>query len=389
MKYYFLALGTVVAVCVGCASETANIFDRGEYVAPPAGMVANRGPGVDGPGPGVRLLPYQPMPPMGPQIARVTQVRFTDPVGMRIGWQVGNSFADNQLVVPAKYNFPQAATYRLKLSEITDRPGEVIYPTLQVFPSSAATDAYLTHAPLPIEITLKDLEQVAANNMVTKVIYLPDPRHQGLAVAGVSTLVSTQLPPGADPVSEAERLGTIMAVLKMGSIDYEMPNAFGGGQPQAFMTPDGKIQQVQAEVPDGAKGQYVPPMPIAAQGAGQGMFGIPGRVLAGGPTAPGMPPMHPIAGMGPIPPYGMPYVGTPLGLPGPTHLPLGQRASLRSYTVRNLSKTDLPEPTRDFLLDVKHDPPLRLPEPVRHVQYSESHPVHLNGETSWPRWSGQ
>ena len=53
MKYYFLALSTVVVVCVGCAMDGQQHTHKGEYHAPPAAMMQHPGPMVDGPGPGV------------------------------------------------------------------------------------------------------------------------------------------------------------------------------------------------------------------------------------------------------------------------------------------------------------------------------------------------
>ena len=53
MRLYFLALGTILVVCIGCQLDGQQIVDRGEHVAPPAHMMAHPGPMVDGPGPGV------------------------------------------------------------------------------------------------------------------------------------------------------------------------------------------------------------------------------------------------------------------------------------------------------------------------------------------------
>ncbi len=241
MKYYFLGLGVLVAVCVGCAgggsSNVSNMFDKGEYAAPPAAMMMRPGPAVDGPGPGVLNWPVPA--PAAPQ-QRTTQVRFVEPQTMRVGWQVGNRFAENQIVVPGRYNFIQGNTYRLKLTGMPNREGETLYPTLQVYPGQPQTDAYLTHNSIPIELTIDDLDQVAAGNFVTKVIYLPDPKFQDLAIGDVETLVSTRLAPGVDPVVEADKRGTIMAVLRVGNFDYEMPTAFGTPQapgPQGMPAP--------------------------------------------------------------------------------------------------------------------------------------------------------
>jgi hypothetical protein len=161
-----------------------------------------------------------------------TQVRFVSPVGMSIGWEAGSggagagrTFMPGMLTVPGRYNFDQGAIYRLKLTNVPGHIDVPFYPTLEVAPGSPRTDAYLTHNAVPIEFTDEDFDQVAAGNFVTKVIYLPDPVHQELAIAGVETLVSTRLDPGVDPIAEADRRGTILAIVRLGGIDLEMPQA--------------------------------------------------------------------------------------------------------------------------------------------------------------------
>ena len=130
---------------------------------------------------------------------------------MRIGWQTsagGNErvYLPAQLTVPARYNFMQGYIYRLKLTDIPGREGVQLYPTIEVAPSTPPTDAYLTHNPIPIQFTPEDFDQVIdGGNFVTKVIYLPDPKYQELAIAGVETLVSTRLEPGVDPILEADK----------------------------------------------------------------------------------------------------------------------------------------------------------------------------------------
>jgi hypothetical protein len=285
----------------------------------------------------------------------------------------------------------------------------VLYPTLQIYPAHPSTDAYLSHNSIPLEWTDEDLDQIESNNFVTKVLYLPEARYQDLAIAGVETIVSTKLDPGVDPVHEADRRGTIMAVLRVGNMDFETASAGplgvlgapvgpggmmipGGMIPGVPLGPEGAeagdIQQMQYQVPtvNGAAGQFMPPMPIAVMGGGSGMLGVPNPMIVGGPTPPGLPPMHPVAGMGTIPPWGMTTTGTPIGLPGPAHLPFGGPAGLMSHTVRNNTKVDIGEPVDHMLIDVKHSPGYRLPKPVRHVEYEETHPHYVDGDASWPRW---
>jgi len=376
MKLYFLALGTLLVVCVGCQIDGQQMVDNNEYVAPPAQQLAHPGPMVDGPGPGV--MPMMAPPPARSFQTESTQVRFVGPDGMHIGWHAGPGYAENQLFAPSRYNFGQGATYRLKLTNVPGREGLVLYPTLQMYPAHPTTDAYLSHNSVPLELTDEDLDQVESNNFVTKVIYLPDPRYQELAIAGVETLVSTKLDPGVDPVSEAERRGTIMLVLRVGNMDLEMPTGAADADEGAA-----GIQQIGFWQADGEAGQHVPPAPIKMEGG----MGVPGPMIVGGSGGPGRPAVNPISGVGGTPTWGMPMTSTPIGLPGPAHLPLGHPAGLQSHTIRNLSRQELPAPVDHFLIDVKTNPGVRMPKPVRHIEYTENHPVFRPGEVSYPNWS--
>jgi hypothetical protein len=229
-----LLLGLIVLAASGCFlhppygelnGETTLVPPWGKFThrnnLPPAQMLMEPGPGVGGPGPGI----MQTAPLVGP-VVRTSQVVFVSPEGMNVQWDVGEpgAFDSEPLIVPGRYNFPQGAIYRLKLSAIPGRPGAELYPTLEIGPPTPRTDAYLAHNAIPVQLTDEDFDQVASGNFVTKVIYLPDPEFQELALAGVETLVSTRLDPGIDPIVEADRRGAIMAVVRVGNKDLEMPD---------------------------------------------------------------------------------------------------------------------------------------------------------------------
>jgi hypothetical protein len=165
-----------------------------------------------------------------------SQIYFLDPNSMQIGWQNGTgpngerTYLPAQLTVPARYNFNQGYIYRLKITNIPGRAGTALYPTIEVAPTTPATDAYLAHNAIPLQLTAEDFDQVIdGGNFVTKVIYLPDPKYQELAISGVETLVSTRLEPGIDPILEADKRGTILLILRLGAIDLEMPGFSGAG----------------------------------------------------------------------------------------------------------------------------------------------------------------
>jgi len=237
----------------------------GQPPGPPGGM-----PGPMGPGP--QLAGYAGMP-LGPRFTSGrTQIRFAGPLNMSIGWQTPDpnapvvTFTAPQLKTPDRYNFVQGQIYRLKLSGIPGREGVELYPTLEVYPGNAKVDAYIAHNSVPIEFTDEDFDQVAAGNYITKVIYLPDAKYQELAIAGVETLVSTKLDPGVDPVQEAHRRGSILAVIRMGSVDLEMTHS-PPLLPIGPMVPPGALMPPPGMVPQGAPGPWGPPPGAKVPGA--------------------------------------------------------------------------------------------------------------------------
>jgi len=154
-----------------------------------------------------------------------SQLRFVGPEEMAVNWDVfvPGTFDSEVKMCPFSQNFYQGAIYRLKLSNIPARTEQVYYPTIEVAATMARSQAFLAHNSIPIEFTDNDFDQVDSGNFVTKVIYLPDPEFQGLAMAGVGTLVNTQLEPGADPIVEADNRGSILAIIRLGNKDLSEP----------------------------------------------------------------------------------------------------------------------------------------------------------------------
>jgi hypothetical protein len=77
------------------------------------------------------------------------------------------------------------------------------------------------------------------------------------------------------------------------------------------------------------------------------------------------------------PQYGHPYVGTPIGLPGPAHIPLGVPAGLQKHVMKNRTHVHLPEPTDKIHIAVRQQPGLSYPKPPDHVRVREQsiHPA--------------
>lgn len=319
-------------VALGCSGVRSHNL-------PPAHRLLEPGPGVGGPGPGVLAPALPPVVDAGmPAQASTVQILFDRPEGMQLRWDVSGagSFDSEPLIVPGRQNFPEGGIYRLKLTNIAGREGVELYPTLEVATTNARTAAFLAHNAIPVQFTDEDFDQVLTGNFVTKVIYLPDPDFQEMAIAGVETLVSTRLDPGVDPIVEADRRGSIMAVLRLGNKDLEMPGVVSD-------------QVVGASYMQAMEGAGVP---------------TPAGAIPGGPL-----PSY-VSGVT-TPMWGMPVSGTPIGLPGPPHIPFGAPAGFQRQTIRNHTHMHIPGPTEDVSIHVRQQPGYSYPRPPSHVYIRE------------------
>lgn len=285
---------------------------------------------------------------MAAPVMQAVQVTFGRPEGMQVRYdQSGAGMFDSEpLIVPARQNFPQGGLFRIKLTNIPDREGVELYPTIELAYANPRTGAYLAHNSIPIQFDQEDFDQVITGNFVTKVLYLPDPDFQGPALAGIDTLVSTRLDPGIDPIVEADRRGSILAIIRLGDKDIEMPGSgvmgLGGMAPPIAGLP-------------------APFAPASTEGCGP----CGGACVNTPPQLPGM-----VAGVT-APQYGMPMSGTPIGLPGPPHIPLGTPAGLQKHVMRNRTPMHLPQPVEKMKMTVRQQPGFSYPNPVSRVRITE------------------
>jgi uncharacterized protein (TIGR03067 family) len=133
-----------------------------------------------------------------------TQFRIGGPEGMKV--RVFDAKEDKS--VPARFTFDKPGTYRLRMSNVTKRPGQVYYPTLEILPLSSPQDlAFVANSYIPVELEDEDFRQADAGIVVTRYYYLD--------------------PDGADraQVSDMRPGGTegrgILAILRLGGIDLE------------------------------------------------------------------------------------------------------------------------------------------------------------------------
>lgn len=165
----------------------------------------------------------------------IAQIAFLAPQGARVTLPPDRT--DTATVeLPARVNIFKGSSdgpVLFRLSNIPAHAGLELSGTIELPPISAQTQAFLQHNAIPIQFHNEDVDHASSGNLVTKVIYLPKPEHQDLAIAGVETLVSTRLDPGVNPTVEADRRGHILATLRLGNRVPDDPSAQSGTKPDA------------------------------------------------------------------------------------------------------------------------------------------------------------
>ncbi len=301
----------------GMIQQTAAYGPRGPVV--PANFQMGGNPmmgGMQGGSPGAAGMGAMTMNSQPRFPAQRTQVRFARPTGMKVAWYTQGAdgkpaYSNTPTDTPGRYNFLQAAIYRLKLSNIEGRPGLEVYPTIEVVPTNPKTESFLAHSSVPVDFTPDDFKQIAEGSYIVKVIYLPDPQFQDAASTGTEEILSTRLEPGVDPIQEACRRGSILLIVRMGNVDQEAPNTppLNAGTPGGNMNP---IMNNFGPMNSGPPGSLVPfgPMGGGPIGGTSDMTTPPGMISAPGNLPPAISSM-------PLPKTGTPSIGgIPTSRPG-------------------------------------------------------------------------
>ncbi len=123
--------------------------------------------------------------------------------------------------------------YRLKVTNIPGHPGVELFPSVEIIGRLFPPAGKETKFPIPISIPVEDLEPAMSGSLVTRVVYLENPR----------TAIAEQRRPNdqpffdvgltEDPIRIAEKFGRPMVIVRIGSRipDEEELNHFGFGSP--------------------------------------------------------------------------------------------------------------------------------------------------------------
>jgi uncharacterized repeat protein (TIGR01451 family) len=110
--------------------------------------------------------------------------------------------------------------YRVRLSNMPDLPGAMLFPTLEVQGTLLAHELRPADYPAPISFSREDLQRVAAGAMITKVIYLEDPLQAMPTATRPDEPIELELRPSQDLLMEARLRGRPLVIVRLGARQF-------------------------------------------------------------------------------------------------------------------------------------------------------------------------
>ena len=151
-----------------------------------------------------------------PGVGSYQAVEVSGPKGVQVALARDGQFL-HPLTAPVKVGMIVGAVYRVRVTGIPFRPGEELYPTIEVIDRVHAPAGREHRFPIPVVLEDADLKAALDGSLVTRVIYLEDNELAEPVAATPGT--QTVLDVGAmdNALKAADQLGRPVAILRIGS----------------------------------------------------------------------------------------------------------------------------------------------------------------------------
>lgn len=121
------------------------------------------------------------------------------------------------LTAPVTTGMLVAGVYRFRVTNIPFRPGEELYPTLEVIDRIYPPAGREHRFPIPVILTEEDLRLALDGALVTRVIYLEDSELAEPIATTPETQLVHNVPASDNALQVADHLGKPVAILRIGS----------------------------------------------------------------------------------------------------------------------------------------------------------------------------
>ena len=205
---------------------------------------------------------YADMPPgvagafqrqrVGPVEGYFQPIRFAGPAGAAVALATAGEFAPPQ-TLPHTVGVQVGPVYRLRVSQIPRHEGFEVFPTVELIGRLFPPPGLERKFALPIYLAQEDLEAAIDGRLVTRVVYLEDPK---TAIPVRESSLGERYVTAArreDPLQLADVMGRPLAIVRMGS---RVPPSAGADEAFLFGSPpwvdfDGARAGPAADGPNG------------------------------------------------------------------------------------------------------------------------------------------
>lgn len=206
----------------------------------------------------------------GPLPGFFQPVEIKAPSGVLISLAQENQFGA-AMPAPVRAGLLIGQVYRLRVMGIALRPGEEVFPTIEVIDRLYAPNDQRWRFPIVIELTHEELVMALEGKFVTRVIYLEDPLDALPFDLSDKAQSYYDVGPVYDPLATADALGRPMAILRLGgrqpdNTDFGDPRFFFGSPPFQLAPPEVRVEGIETEQPmpsprGGVEPEFTPAMP--------------------------------------------------------------------------------------------------------------------------------
>jgi uncharacterized repeat protein (TIGR01451 family) len=161
--------------------------------------------------------PYTP-PPM-PGAAPLLHVLLSGPPGVSVTFYQGQAPA-RRFEVPVTVGLRPGYIYRLTVTGFPQRPGLELHPTLEVRGTlRLPADLPASRHPAPVYLSEFDAERLLDGSLITKVLYLENPKKAFPEAGRKDQPFELELPPERDLLEESRQFGRPVLVFRAGNRD--------------------------------------------------------------------------------------------------------------------------------------------------------------------------
>lgn len=149
-------------------------------------------------------------------VGTFTAVSISGPPDLKIALARDGQFL-HTLEAPVATGMLVGAVYRFRVTNIPFRPGEELYPTLEVIDRITPPAGREQRFPIPIVLTQEDLGLALSGALVTRVIYLEDSENAEPLAAVPGEQRTFDVGQADNALKTADQFGRPVAILRMGS----------------------------------------------------------------------------------------------------------------------------------------------------------------------------